>query len=330
MIPVLIEPSNFIYKINNSFSLSNSKVDIEEFSKFVLEVKSLLDLLDKYNYKIATTQELSAKFIESVPIPVYQTNAHPIYKLARQVVFSKLSRLLKIVHEYGDHELNYDFDFCSIDTTLKIHNHESYLHWKDLLGLIILNKLPPVVLKSNNITIFNNTFFNLKDNLQITPVDVVNNLTQLSLHKEISTILLCDSINKIRSNGNIQCSGTGTHSSMWGYTIRNINDIPPFERTLFTKLVETGLINRIKFLDFNNQYPSAAKPYIEIKEIKCMENSDQIIGVLRGKGTKQNGQRIILEVNPGIGAVINRSFNSEITLENLEFIFNLAASSKEI
>jgi hypothetical protein len=116
---------------------------------------------------------------------------------------------------------------------------------------------------------------------------------------------------------------------MWGHSIDNINDVQREERMLIEKLLETGLVKSVRFLSFNKRYPTASIPFIQIDEIQEMDTSDILVCTLRGKGRKQNGQIIHIEVNKGLGNMLNFAFKTKISIEKFELLIELTAVGKE-
>lgn len=332
MIPILIEPTCLAFKLavsNKDFSDSNN--ELLEFKNFIKELQDLFKGLEENRLKIAITKELRDIYLSSIPISVYDAK-HPIHKLAIEVYTSKLMNSVKVVHKFGAHSLEIDFDNASVIKNNEIYNSDTYLHWRDMSGLIFENKLTAAILKSKRQTIYRgNTAFicNLSRSLK-REVFIYDKLLDLKNSREIKLQRLSNYIRSVIPLDNIPCSGTGTHSSMWNKSIREINDVPNFERELLKKLMDTGIVKSIKFLAFEKKLDSVESPLIVVNRVEEKSNTVLLMCTLRGQGVKQHCQDIVIEVVKDFAYELVSALDYEISIDKLDnlFSFNAAISAE--
>lgn len=332
MIPTLIEPSRLSFDmLKPSLHITSQSDEIKLFRDFVQELNVFFEELKKNKIGIAVTKELSDLYKASIPANVYE-GTHSIFRLAREVYMQKFSKLAVVVHAFGDHSQNIEFDETYIDSTLNLHNTDTYLLWMDMSFLAFHQRLIPIVIKSQKHSIFNKDFFVLNDENQkfLLKIDVLENVeglleTEHFLMLQLSNIF--SSFNKDIKD--IPCKGTGTHSSMWGQSISRLEDVPKDERNLLTRLLETGVVKSILFLSFEKKYQASPEPLIEIEVVEEMEKSDILICTLKGRGRKQNGQTIKIEMEKGTGQLLSSAFSKQISIEKINIVSRMIAASKE-
>lgn len=332
MIPTLIEPSRLSFDIvKPSLHITTQSDEIKLFRDFVQELNVFFEDLKKNEIGIAVTKELSDLYKASIPANVYE-GTHSIYRLAREVYIQKFSKLAVVVHAFGDHSQNIEFDEKYIDIALNLHNTETYFHWMDMSFLAYHHKLIPFVIKSQKLSIFNKDFFVLNDEnkkflLKINVLENIEKFLETEHFRMLQLTKVFSSFNKDITE--IPCKGTGTHSSMWGQSISRIDDVPREERYLLTRLLETGAVKSILFLSFEKKYQPSPEPLIEIEVIEKMENSDILICTLKGQGRKQNAQTIKIEMEKGTGELLSLAFNKQISIDKMDIINRMIAASKE-
>jgi len=327
MISILIEPTCLDFKLAvNNMNFIDLGEEIIEFKSFTKELQELFKNLEENRMRIAVTKELLDIYLCSVPISVYNAQ-HPLHRLAIEVYTNKLKRLVKVVHKFGDHALEVSFDDSGLMQDNQIYSSDAYLHWNDMSGLIFKNKLPAIILKANRLTIFReNTIFICETGGNRIEVILHNKLSELSNSREIRLYRLAQYVQTAEPSMNIPCCGTGTHSSMWGNSIREINDIPHFERELIKKLMDTGLIKSIKFLAFDKKLDSVGSPLIVVNRIEEKTNAVLLMCTLRGQGVKQHCQEIVIEVEKDFAIELVMALDHKISIDKLDslFLFNAA------
>jgi len=331
LIPVLIEPSNLCFDLAYSNTkFLNQADEINEFKAFVREVSAMFDKLIEFKLAIAVTKELREIFAHSVPISIYGGNT-PLEKLAIEVLSKKLKLNSKVVHKYGDHGIEIDFEEISVDKTLPIYNTDTYLHWRDMAALVVINRLPNCTLKSRRLTIFKSKYALLKGNKGISEnLCIADSLEYLSDSDEVNMFRF---ILGLLTNDNVHvvpCAGTGTHSSMWGNSIECITDIPTLERELIKKLINTGCVKSLTFLSFEKTLPAVGSPILEIDKVVEKDKSTQLLCTLRGKGVKKHCQDVSIEIGNEYASSFKSYFGKAISLDKLDKLFELnVAITKE-
>lgn len=320
-IPILIDPACLSHTLYYQGDPKNELAYLKSFKGFSINLSNLLSLLRDNGYKIAMTKELFSLYCSHVPLRAHENDS--LRKLTRELIFNKFEKTIKIVHTYGQHPLILDFDNNLLHSTLN-HNDEVYEHWKDLSGLVYYDKLIPISLKSVENSIFTEDYIILNDDSKNINFKVYlhNNIVDIkkSGYVQLSKI----HINRLSGSdiATIPCKGTGTHSSIWGKSIRSLSDVPKTERKLLKSIMETGLVRSISFLSFEDRLPAVSDPFIVIKNVEEKDTSDILECILRGKGEKQNAQTIHIEVTKGYGNHIINIFNGEITTDNIDQLLN--------
>jgi len=332
--PVLVEPTNFCFcPDNNTDCIENE--DKVAFKFFVKKFITVIDELERNNLKVAISKELLDIYRYSAPISVYEKKRITDQKyratvnLARDYLIRKLPKIIANVHEFGNHAFEIDVREDTINSTLDIHNTDLYTHWFDMVGLAFEKDIFSACLKSEvNSILCNDNFIIANQHYQEKQINVIEDIMHFKRTKTFQLKTLKTKISP-QKNINIPCSGTGDHGSMWGPSINSIDDIPKRERTLLKKLINTGLVQSITLLDFNDSYNAIDTPEIIIKRYEEMQDSDLLYCVLRGKGVKQNAQNIKIQILSGNGKLLYEWFNQNITLNKLELLFQESAGTLE-
>lgn len=334
MYPVIIEPS--ILSFTLAYNDTQFTDDDEEFNYFRVFMQRLIKILEDIEskgLKIAVTKEIFQFYQASVPIIVHQQNISNkklavTAKMSRDLLLKKLPRLIKVVHEFGNHTHEVEFEKATIDLKNKLLKSDEYHHWKDLLGINFDNNYLDWCLKSQFNTIFPNDYFEINNVDKIVRIQVSENIDNISETEKYNFYQLVNNCEFPHEKQVIPCRGTGTHSSMWGDSIRSINDVPAFERSLLSGLISTNFIESITFLDFDTFYSVVSEPYIEIKNIEEKDSSDILECTLRGRGRKQNGQNINISVKKGKGIYFTHYFGKLITINKINLLLQQVASSR--
>jgi hypothetical protein len=321
MIPILIEPTCLCFDLANNNQELDKANELIKFKSFIIQLQTLFSELDNNKMKIAITKELLEIYANSIPISVYKTD-NPLYRLVIETYTHKLGSALQIIHKFGDHNLEIAFEDEYVDKSNQIYESDTYLHWLDMCGLVFLKKVPTSVLKSDIATIFKGKSAYINDkNGNREELFIFDELNKVASSRDIKLYRLSRFIRSLAPPCNIQCSGTGTHSSMWGKSIRNVNDIPSFERELIKKLISTGMVKSIKFLTFNKKYGSVETPIIIVNSIEEMDTSLLLYCTLRGQGIKQHGQDILLETIKEGTMDLLFVFDNIISIDNIEYLY---------
>ncbi|MFC3040703.1 hypothetical protein ACFOGI_10630 [Virgibacillus xinjiangensis] len=331
--PILVEPTCFCFSPYDDKKI-NEDENKEEFKAFVNNLTKMIDSIEKENYKIAVSKDLFSLYFESVPISIYQQHTihdqayKSLVKLAKDYFIRKLPKMMKTIHKFGDNSFEVSIDTKTINEDLNLHNTELYLNWIDMVGLEFKGQFFSSCLKSTYNTILNQkTFRIINDANQKEEIDVINEVSKFKNSPVIKLKLLKSKL--VKPSFPVPCSGTGDHGSMWGPSIRSINDIPKMERDLLIRLIDTGLIKSITLLDFDNSYPAVNSAEIILKRMQQMDQDDVLYCILRGKGTKQHAQNIKLQVKKGTGQLIYDWFYPSISMSKLDLLIQESATTKE-
>jgi len=327
-VPILIEPTCLAFTLVHG-QIEDEKEELKEFSKFIIGyLEPLFDELKKGGGKIAVTAEILDYYEAAVPISAYYDTS--IARLARETFGLELLQLAKVVHEFGGHSYNVDFNDSFIDIDSKLLNEDIYSHWKDLAALFVLDSLPRWVLKSRQRTIFPYEKAVLNLGCRSESIKVTDSLNTIFNSSDFLTNIFFENIKYSSINiDSIPCSGTGTHSSMWDKKIDCIMDIDRDHRCLFMGLLSLGIVKRVTFSDFPQRSGVVFPPRLELDSVEMGSCSDTIKCTLRGHGAKANSQFLYLNVVSGYGDLMCRAFDGIITLEKLaqiEKIYEAAAT----
>lgn len=321
MAEIIVEPTCLAFNlafIDHSFA--NEKEELAIFGEFIKNLLVLTEELKKRNVKIGLSRELYDIYKNSVPVNVYY-QPRSLGRLSNEFFARRLPEVFRIIHEYGAHQMTITLSEAEIDKGSKLFDEEAYHHLLDLMGVILMGKIPPVALSSDRKTIFSShTVTIMSDSIQRC-VTVVRDVEKVTASDEYSNFIFLRDLEK-RSGviTEVSCRGTGTHSSMWGNKINNITDVPKAERALLQKLIETGSVLSITFLAFDNNCTAVDEPMIVINDIEEMESCDMMKCKIIGKGKKQNSQDIKIEVVKGHGDKFCRLFKKVITISKLNNI----------
>ena len=239
-----------------------------------LEVLGLhVEMIKKYDQKVATTIEFSELITTSFPwnaikIPeVYDLRRYIFDNLPKY--FEYISVKNKLVNIEQEEEVLFKY----------VKNKKVIKEWLFLLFSCI-NSKSFIVVKSQIATRHVNSFSNNKVHFSINDTEtekkeicvfpiVWNEASwEISYAKKIFNLK-----EQMRKNlkeefciQKLPCRSTGTHHSMWGSVkINSIADVPAFERELLKKLLSTGLVKRITFLEFSGDSTSPPpEPFIKI------------------------------------------------------------------
>lgn len=290
MIPLLIEPSNFSFNLNfNLESFNSAEEEKIAFSDFIKRLNFLFDLLEKNNLKIALNREIQG-YIFNIPGNIYLPENKPFLKIANELFFKKISKLSKIMDNDIDGKV-YSFSESTIDITTGLHNTEEYLCWGNMITLILKNVVFPAFIKGDRQSIF------LYDSCKVFSDDKELSINTFEYN---SPLLLAELViyqlfnNNDKSHIEFDCSGTGTHDSMWGNKVRNPNDLPLDVRELLYFISKTGILKEVKLLEFYNKSKAYNPPILEFKSIDA---PNVLECILKSNGTKQNTQRLMLILN---------------------------------
>jgi len=326
----MVEPTCISYNAaSHDPSKGIARDDLNQFKIFLRDLLKLFSDLKSNDIKIALTSELYDIYNGSVPYSVYSDSS--LSRISRELFGKQLSQNSRFVHSYGDHKLAISMDGANASNP--VINEEVYHHWLDLMGLMFLSLLPKCILKSKKDTVFNGTevkFNECKGESII--VSVSDRIIEIVAKPEI---LMWNFVYSEIYNfshifiKDVPCSGTGTHSSMWGHSIETLNDVPDFERNLLKKLIQTGYVKSITFLAFEKKWSSIETPIIVVNNITSTKNSDIMLCTLRGKGFKQHCQDIRIELIKG-GNLLALLCDNVINIEKLDTLsaFVQVASAK--
>lgn len=328
MIPLIVEPTCISY---NAANKGNHIDDLSQLKTFLRELLSLFSELKRNNIKIALTRELFEIYNDSVPYAVYSDSS--LSNISREIFGKQLRQNSRFVHNYGEHTLEVVIDDAYINTNNPVINDDVYHHLLDLAGLMFLSMLPKCILKSTKDSIFIGNEANFKESKgDSISVSISGKITEIVVKPEMIMWNFVDSLIDNQGQINIEsvrCSGTGTHSSMWGRRIETINDVPDFERNLLKKMIQTEYVKSITFLAFEKNWSSVETPMIVVNNISTTENSDIMLCTIRGKGSKQHCQDIRIELIKG-GNSLASLCDNVISSEKLDALssFVQAASAK--
>lgn len=326
-VPVIVEPTRLSFNLatyNTNFS-SADRDELKEFASFIKELKLLFKELKDNRIGIAATKELYELYKTTIPTVVYEQPSHPVYKLAIEFIGRELKHSLRIVHKYGDHQIEADFESLSVSKNNELYDSEIYFHWRDMVNLVFVNRLLPWCLKSPRASIFPYSSGHLKDqkgnSVEIFISELIQDVTDSMEFKllQLASLLVNDA-------KEITCRGTGTHSSMWGHPISCLADVPRFERELLSKFIQIGLVRNILFLSFDERYPVVAEPTLVVKSLERKGGADILSCLLRGRGSKNNAQNVNIEVSTGYGELVAKAFENEINIGKLDNLLAVAAT----
>lgn len=314
MIPVALEPTCLSYDLARDGAAQN--IDFEtDFPSFMRRVQTLLSNLDSLDIGILVSSAVREQLAEYVPTKAYGNTS--LARIASELFHSRIYKLAKVQALLaGDHPVQFD-TLSVVDNG--VMNHSFYTSWFDMMKLHRNMMLIPWIMKSVEKSIFVADETKLVDSSNWEkPIRLAQDPTIIPSSAEYMVWSLAMRGQTIADIDQIPCRGTGTHSSMWGRAIRTLNDVPRFERELLQQLLATGWIMSLKFLSFDNPYPPAVEPTLEIVEINEGDVSDSLICTLKGRGSRQNGQIVRMDVVKGIAQSLKGAFCSEITLARLQ------------
>jgi hypothetical protein len=312
MMLVYLEPSLLSFdpfRIVKDYTLKPSD-ELQDFKTFLSNLDFVLDEMEKLGYKISVSREFWNSIMECIPVSVYGSDTR--YALARELYIIKIPRFIKKVHNFGDHNIEGEFEGNGFAYSNLLENN-IYQFWLDLLLANNKKQFPQSILKSKLLNVFTTDKITVVGNAKRYTYSLHDTIEQLCDCQEIGKFELKEIIKNAPEMDNVECHGTGTHSSMWGLKINNVGCIPLFERELFLKLLATKLISRIVFLNFDNQTGVVASPSIKILEIIENESSDNLHAIIFGRGLKQNSQTISIQVRKGMAKRLARASGNNIT-----------------
>lgn len=297
MIPIAIEPTRLAYGLSCSMK-GCSATSGEELINFVRGGMALYEELKRLDLGVAMTPDLMQECDRQFP---YQAVASEEYSSAVRAVMSQAMRAFqlkrerwRVVHEYGQHEKEVTIAAGVSDSMGMLANDELYLHWQDMLGLILMGNLPPFILNGADATVF------CADQCTIqttsSPKEDVTVHVSPDLGSECSNrgLALWRLAHLIRNEGQsaqerVPCSGTGTHSSMWKRSVRSLGDVPEPERVLLEDIAALGIVKEYRLLDYDSPDSPTKSPEIKSLQVK---NEYVLMGRLHGAGKNQNAQEI--------------------------------------
>lgn len=326
MVELLVEPSVLSFDLvkNADFNELEENNEIDKFKFFTKQLIKMFDEFKENDVYISVTKDIVGFYQSSIPVIAYE-GSHPIMKLAVELFSKKIWEVCKVIQR-TDHDMDVVFEdegICDIE----LNSSEVYQQWIKVVSLVFSNRLPPWVFKSNVRTIFSSNIINISMGA-MKEVELFSScdLKEIVSSKEVQRIVLASKM-IFSSVENIICKGTGTHSSMWNNKIRNLLDVPTFERELFERLINTRLIKEITFLSFEKNYQSVSSPKLIINNVSSHDKSDIMYCTLRGQGKKQHAQEVKITLTKGAGNLFRNVCEKEITIENVASLIEIIAAA---
>lgn len=157
MIPIAIEPTRLAYETYCS-SKGCSATSSETVVRFLRDIGDLFTNLEQHGLGVAVTTNLKKEYSRQFPYIGLAGNelsgtAKAAAKTSVELYRRRLDRY-QTVHKYGEHGLDMTINSGTNDPSNMLTTDITYFEWVDLLGLALLDLIPPFILSSPEATVF--------------------------------------------------------------------------------------------------------------------------------------------------------------------------------